>query len=233
MKPCLYAGAVLLVCLIPAHGQTFEITPLVGGVFGGSVNVQQPPDFSNATEASPRLGANLNSSFAFGIAGGIRFNPLMDLDEEPCTGCDSVDFRWLRQSTHLSLQQNPFAPTPVLPLIPNFRPGVTFDRFLADFTHEWNLKETKKVKPFLTASLGAARISVPASSVTKFMFGIGGGVVILPKPHWGFLIRAEYLPIVRESSLQRVACVAGGCVFAVGGSLINQGEVTAGPTFRF
>jgi hypothetical protein len=220
---CLCAAASLIVCLIPAHGQSFEITPLVGGIFGGTVNVEQP-------EVSPRIGANLDDSFAFGIAGGIRFNPLMDLDEEPCKGCDSIDFRWLRQRTHLNLEQNPFVPAPV---IPSFSPAVTFDRFLADFTHEWNLKETRKVKPFLTASLGAAYISAPASSVTKFMFGIGAGVVILPKPHWGFLFRAEYLPIVREAEVQRLVCVAGGCLFAVGGGLINQAELTAGPTFRF
>jgi hypothetical protein len=223
---CLYAAASLIVCLIPAHGQSFEITPLVGGIFGGTVNVEQP-------EVSPRVGANLDNSFTYGIAGGIRFNPLMDLDEEPCKGCDSIDFRWLRQRTNLSLEENPLAPTPVIPPIPNFHPAVTFNRFLVDFTHEWNLKENKKVKPFLTASLGAAYISAPASSVTRFMFGIGAGVVILPKPHWGFLFRAEYLPIVREAQVQRLACVAGACVFAVGGGLINQAELTAGPTFRF
>ncbi|HEY7387443.1 MAG TPA: hypothetical protein VH640_02970 [Bryobacteraceae bacterium] len=226
MNQCLCVAAILLVCLVPAHGQTFEITPLVGGILGGTMRVEQP-------EVSPRVGANLNGSFAFGIAGGVRFNPLQDLDEEPCKGCDSVDFRWLRQHTHLSVEQNPFVPTPVIPLIPDFRPAVTIDRFLADFTHEWNLKETRKVKPFLTASLGAARISVPASSVTKFMFGIGAGVVVLPKPHWGFLFRAEYLPIVREAQVQRLVCVAGACVFAFGGGLINQVELTAGPTFRF
>jgi hypothetical protein len=47
------------------------------------------------------------------------------------------------------------------------------DRFLGDFTREWNIQDVKIIKPFLTASVGVARMSTPASNATRFVFGIG------------------------------------------------------------
>jgi hypothetical protein len=210
--------ALLLSCL-PAHAQSWEITPLVGGMFGGSVNLEQL--------GVPNFKAHVQERWSYGIAGGYRF------DSDDCKRCDTVQFRWLRQDTHLLIQQDPLVVTP-LTATP-FHPHVTFDHFLVDFTHEWRLKEggaKSMLRPFLTATLGAARMGAPAASAAKFVFGFSTGVNVLPKPHFGIHFAVEWLPIVMEGELQRVVC-AGGCIVMLDGGLINQFNISVGPIFRF
>jgi hypothetical protein len=58
------------------------------------------------------------TGLSYGIAGGIRF------DADDCRNCDSIEFRRMRQNTHLALSQDPI----VAPIIaPVFRPAVTLD----------------------------------------------------------------------------------------------------------
>lgn len=206
---------ILFVTLGSAHAQKYDITPLVGGIFGGTVKLDQA--------GLPNFHADVENSVSFGIAGGVRF------DADDCQGCNLVEFRWLRQKTHLGLSQDPLAPTPQ---VPAFRPGLTIDHFLGDFTREWNIDESRMVKPFLIASLGAARFSTPAASTARFVFGIGTGIKVFPAKHWGIRFQAEYLPIVMHAEVQRVVCV-GGCVVALGGGLLNQFALSVGPAIRF
>jgi hypothetical protein len=211
-----------LAYLICAYAQRYEITPLVGGISGGTVKLEQQG-------VSPNVEAHIDDSFAFGVSGGFRFDS-DDLAGDVCERCDSIDFRWLRQNTHMSIRTDPLAPQPVIAAA--FYPSVTIDRFLTDFTHSWNIHEAKAIKPFVTASLGAARLATPESSAFRFVFGIGTGVDILPKPRWGIRFQVEYLPIVMHAELQSAVCAAG-CVFVLGGGLMNQFEFSVGPTIRF
>jgi hypothetical protein len=212
----LSSALLLVVC---AHGQRFEITPLIGGMFGGTVHAEQVD--------APRFEAHLGDRLSYGIAGGVRFG------EDDCDNCQIIEFRWLRQATHLSLDQNPFLPDPTV--VSAFNPRVTVNNFLGDFTHEFVLKdrEWRKVAPFITATLGAARITAPESSATRFVFGFATGLKVFPKPHWGFRVQVEYLPIVMEANLQRLVCINGGCIVALNGSVLNQLQLSAGPAFRF
>lgn len=207
-----YLLATLLFSLLPAYGQKYEIIPLVGARFGGTIQLEQA--------GTPNVNAHLADSVSFGLAGGVRF------DGSEGEGHDVIAFRWMRQNTHLALKQDPLAPPPT------FRPSVAVDHFLGDFTHEFAVKDAPAVQPFITATVGAARMSAPASSATRFAFGMGGGVKIFPKTHWGFLVKAEYLPTVMHAGLQKVVC-AGGCVVALDGGIMNQFEVSLGPAFRF
>jgi len=77
------------------------------------------------------------------------------------------------------------------------------------------------------------RISAPESSATRFVFGFATGLKVFPKPHWGFRLQIEYLPIVMEANLQRLVCINGGCIVALNGSVLNQLQLSAGPAFRF
>jgi hypothetical protein len=219
IKRCCRVIVGLLVILISAYGQRYEITPLVGGMFGGTVDLEE--------ERVPNFDAHVEDSVSFGVAGGFHWDA-DDLDY--CKACNLIEFRWLRQNTHLALKHDPLVPTPVISS--TFHPTTTIDRFLGDFTREWMVKEANTVKPFVTASLGAARMSTPASSATRFMFGIGAGVKIFPKRHWGIRFQAEYLPIVLHTDLQRVVCTVG-CVVLLSGGVMNQFELSVGPAFRF
>ena len=209
---------ILLVSLATAQGQRYDITPLFGGMFGGTWDLEQ--------QGVPNFDAHKADSFSFGVAGGFRFDDSLD----DCRACNLIEFRWLRQNTHLELKQNPLLPTPVTSAA--FHPAMTLNYFLSDFTHEWAVEENKMIKPFLTASLGATIASTPASSATRFVFGIGTGVKIFPKRHWGIRLQVEYLPIVMHAELQRVVCTAG-CVVVLNGGVMNQFQFSAGPAFRF
>lgn len=203
----------LLLSAASAHAQMFEVTPLVGGRFGGTIKLQET--------GQPNRDASLEDSFSYGVSGGVRF------DGGECEKCSVIAFRWMRQKTHLS-------PGSDFPDAASFRPNVTLDHFLADFMQEFPIRETRDiVRPFVSASLGAARMATPAESRTRFEFGIGGGIDIFPKPRWGFRVQVEYLPMVMNAELQRVICGAGGCIVAVSGGVMNQFQVLFGPIFRF
>ena len=212
---------MLLVSFVAAHGQRFEVSPFVGGILGGTWRLEQ--------QGVPNYDAHLGSGLSYGITGGIRFDGDDWEEDGYCKYCNSIAFRWVRQNSHLGVTQDPLVATPVNP---SFHPAVTVDHFLSDFTHEWAVQESKKINPFLTVSLGAARTATPEASTIRFVFGIGGGVKVFPSRHWGFKFEAEYLPIVMQAELQRVVC-AGGCVVALDGGLMNQFQFSAGPAFRF
>jgi hypothetical protein len=209
----------VLAFLTPAYGQVgIDITPLIGAQTGGSIDLEQQGQPGRAT-------ARLSDGLTFGVAAGYRFH-----DEEGCDDCSVVEFRWMRQNTNLAFKDTSAVPTPLA--ITFGRTAVTLDHYLFDLTHEWNLDEAKPVRPFVMGSLGAARLSTPLASVTRFTFGLGAGVKIFPQRHWGVRLQVEYLPTVMHSDAQRVVCAAT-CVVAVGGGLLNQFEFTAGPVFRF
>lgn len=209
-----YLFVALLMIAVSAHGQKYEITPLIGGSYGGTIKLEQA--------STPNVDAHVADSFIFGVAGGFRFE-----GEE---GYDAIEFRWFRQDTHLFFKQDPLVATPLSSA--SFRPGIALDHFLGDFTHEFTIEEAPKIHPFVTLSLGAARMSTPASSATRFAFGIGTGVKVYPGKHWGFRLSVEYLPIVMSAELQRLVC-AGGCIVVLDGGVMNQFVFSAGPSFRF
>ena len=214
-KSC-YLFLALFVSLTSANGQKYEITPLIGGAFGGTMKLEQA--------LTPNVDAHVADSFTFGVAGGFRF------EGDEGEGHDAIEFRWMRQNTHLFFKQDPLVPTPSV--ASSFRPGISLDHFLGDFTHEFTMQDAPHIQPFLTLSVGAALMSAPASSATRFAFGIGTGVKVFPARHWGFRFNVEYLPIVMHAELQRLVCVAG-CVVVLNGGIMNQFLLSVGPAFRF
>jgi hypothetical protein len=205
------------IAALPVRAQRFDVTPLIAGRYGGTIKLEQ------AGQTSPVEG-HLADSFGYGIAGGFRF------DAEDCDSCGLFEFRWMRHDSHINLSQNPLVPTPLTPTA--FRPSVKLDEYMGDFTYEWTVPEAHAFKPFAMLSLGAVRMSAPASSATRFAFGISTGVKIFPRPNWGFRFQVEYLPVVMHTNVQALVCT-GGCVVALGGGLLNQFQVSFGPAFRF
>lgn len=215
-KSCWLLAAVLAI-VVPAHGQHFDITPLVGLRVGGSMDLQQEGQ-------PPQALAHLGDSATSGVAAGVRF-----FAEDGCDDCALIEFRWMRQNTNLGFKETTPVPTPLAAF---GRIPVTLDHYLADFTYEFDLQEAKPVRPFVLGTVGAARLMSPASTSTRLVFGLGTGVKIFAQRHWGVRLQVEYLPMVMHAEVQRVICV-GGCVVALGGGLLNQFEFTVGPVFRF
>jgi hypothetical protein len=213
---CCLLSVSLFAALVPVQGQRYEITPLFGGTFGGTVKLEQA--------GLPNANAHIEDSISYGLAGGVRF------DGEDCENCSLIEFRWMGQSTHLGFSSNPLVPAPLA--APSFRPSFTVNEFLGDFTHEFVLEDVATVRPFVVATLGAARMATPASSAARFVFGIGAGIKVFPSLHWGFRIQAEYQPIVMQGEVQRAVCYAG-CVVILNGGVANQFQLSIGPAFRF
>ena len=207
---------LLLVAFLPARAQQFEVSPMIGGRFGGSLKLEQ--------QGQPNFHANIADSWAFGLSGGIV------IDGDDCLHCALIQFRWLRDSTHLTLPHDPLAPAPQGSNL--YRPSVTLDHFLGDFTREWPVEDVQGLRPFITGTLGAVRMGAPASSATRFVFGLGAGLKVFPTERWGLRLQVEWLPIVLHAELQTLVC-SGGCTVVLNGGITNQFLVSVGPAFRF
>ena len=213
---------VVVAGVTPAQCQKFEITPLFGGTYGGTIKVQQEGQDSV-------FRAHIADSLSYGIAAGFRFSG-DSLDY--CEDCSVIEFRWMRQDSHLGLEKMPLSVNPLFTL-PTRKPSVHLDHYLGDFTHEWIIDASHAtVRPFVTLSLGAARLSAPAAASTRFAFGIGAGVKVYARKHWGVRFQAEYLPSVLHAEVQEIVCT-GGCIVALSGGVMNQFVMSIGPTFRF
>jgi hypothetical protein len=212
-----FVALALLLSLVSARAQSYEITPLVGARFFGTIKLDR-------TDA-PNIDAHVADSVSFGVAAGYRF----EQDDE---GFGIIGFRWMRQNSHLGVNQIPLAVTPYTSV--SFRPSISLDHFLVDFSHEFTTEEKfQSIQAFITVSLGAARMGAPASSATRFAFGFGSGVKIFPTTHWGFRVGLDYMPVVMNAGIQSLVCTGAGCIVALGGGIMNQFEVSLGPAFRF
>ena len=200
---------VLLVAPLAGQAQEiFDITPL----FGYSSSVSFPLTITGTENSSK---AQIAASESFGIAAGFRYQ-----------GDQVIEFRYLRQSSTMRLE-GLLSPAPQ----PLFNPAI-LEHYLGDFTHEFVLPDSAKVRPFVTASLGMARIAVAAQSYNRFSFAIGGGVKWFPLRHIGFRLQAEWLPIWLNPEIKGFIC-GGGCAVAFGGALASQGQASLGPVFTF
>jgi hypothetical protein len=202
-----------------ASAQNYEVTPLFGARFGGTIKTEQA--------FGPNFDAHISDSFAFGIAAGYRFEDSWDSSSEEH---NLIEFRWMRQDSHLYVKQDPLH---VNPLTASFRPGVTLDHFLVDLTHEYTVRDYRVIQPFITVSLGATLLSAPASNTGRVAFGIGGGMKVFPTTHYGLRLQVEYLPTVMSGQLQNLVCAGGSCVIGLYGGIMNQFQVSLGPAFRF
>jgi hypothetical protein len=184
----------------------FESTPQAG--YRTSVSFPIQPSVSGT---NPRVVFDASPSFGFAL--GVRFH-----------GDDMVEFRWARQDSYGHLEGvDQTAP----------RQHLTLNQFHGDFSHEYLIEDWAKwARPFVMLSVGATHISGnPTTSFTRFSFGGGGGIRFYKGRHFGFKLQAEWLPIFVEP-YGTVIC-GSGCVVHVGGTASSQGEVTAGPIFRF
>lgn len=204
----------VLLAAVPACAENLEIqglevTPFIGGRFGGTFDVR--PESGTETRAS------LDDSVSFGVSGGVRFDDY-----------SLIEFRWTRAQSPLQLSSgavvNPLATT---------LPDVTLDQFHGDFTREFPLDEVNALRPFVMASVGATHLGAEGSGFTRFSFGLGTGLKVSVNSKLGIRVEARWLPIWVQPEVSGFACGFGGCIAVLSGRLTQQFEVTAGPVFRF
>ena len=205
----------ILVTTAPADAQNLEIqglevTPLIGGRFGGTFDVQ--PEGAVETRAS------LGDSVSYGVAAGIRFDDF-----------SLIEFRWTRANSGLrfetGLNVNPLSTPPIV--------DVTLNQFHGDFTREFALDEVTDIRPYVMASVGATHLGSSSNGFTRFSFGIGTGLKITVNSRLGVRLQAQWLPIWVQPEVSSFACGFGGCIAVLSGRLTQQFEVSAGPVFRF
>src|SRR5262245_21955244 len=145
----------ILTAVAPARAQyveiqSFEVTPFIGARFGGTFQIQ--PEGPALAEAS------LKDARSFGFSAGVRFDDL-----------SLVEFRWSRATSELRFGA-PFAALGVS------LGDVTLNQFHADFTREFEIREVKGLRSFVSGSLGLTHLGAAEDGFTRFSFGFGTGL---------------------------------------------------------
>jgi hypothetical protein len=187
--------------------QGLEVTPFIGGRFGGSFDVQP--------EGGAETRATLKDSVSFGVSAGFRFDDF-----------SVIEFRWMRATSGLQLDTggNPLTASSV---------DATMNQFHGDFTREFPLDEVNALRPYLMASVGATHLGSENSGFTRFSFGLATGLKVSVSSKLGVRVEARWLPIWVQPEVRSFACGFGGCIAVLSGRVTQQFEVSAGPVFRF
>ena len=178
--------------------------------------------------------AGYRTSMSFPIEPHVSgTNPTVVLEANPSYGASFgvrlsegglVEGRWARQDSYVHSE----GITPATP-----RQHLVLNQFHLDCSREYVVDPWPQwARPFVMLSVGATHLSGSATAdFTRFSFGMGGGIRFYPSRHVGFKVQAEWVPVLVDPQVSFVC--GGGCVIHVGSTLASQGEVVAGPFFRF
>jgi hypothetical protein len=208
---CVSLASTLLTAVpVGAQGleiQGIELTPFIGGRFGGTFDIQP--------EGAAELRASLNDATSYGVSAGVRFDDF-----------SLIEFRWTRAKSALQFDTgiNPFTTS---------LGDVTLNQFHGDFTREFPLEEVNRLRPFLVGSVGATHLGAASDSFTRFSFGLGTGLKLFLNSRVGFRVEAQWLPIWIDPEVRDFACGRGRCIAVLSGRLTHQFEVSVGPVFHF
>ena len=199
----------------PARAQTvqiqsFEVAPFIAARLGGTFDIQ--PD-----ETGP-LEATWKDAESYGFSAGVRFDNF-----------SLIELRW-SQSTSALRFGAPFA------FLGASVGDVTLNQFHADFTREFEIREVKGLRSFLTGSLGVTHLGAAEDGFTRFSFGFGAGLKQFLGSRLAIRAEAQWLPIVVEPSVSGFACGTiqfGGCLVVLNGELVQQVQLSIGPVVRF
>jgi len=187
----------------PALGR-FEVTPFIGYRFGGHFDVEGSDN-----------DADLNDSPAFGIALGLRPNPLKQY--ELFYGRQSTEIASNAALSEVDLDIDQL----------QFRMTVLLDDVAS------------RLNPYALGSVGVTRFSLDAPDAndeTRFSIAAGGGLRIPLQPRLDLRLEAR-VDLIFMSSSSSIFCssnsTGGACAFTGSGSVLFQYEFLAGATFTF
>ena len=157
-------------------------------------------------------GAVLAQKPSYGFSLGFRLN------EE-----DVVELRWARQDSDIRFTGTGLPPTRVI-----------LHQVHLDCTHEFIMDTWPIwVRPYIIGSVGGTHLDGGNNAAfTRFSFGLGTGLKVYFSRHVGLRFQVEWLPIVVNPEVGAFVCGAG-CVVHLSATAVSQGEIVAGPLFRF
>jgi hypothetical protein len=218
LSPRVFFGLAMMATLaiaLPARAQyvqiqSFEVTPIIGVRMGGTFDIQpNGPVFVEAT---------LKDATTYGLAAGVRFDDF-----------SLVEFRWTQSTSALRFGA-PFGS------LGTSIGDVTLNQFHADFTREFEIREVKGLRSFMSGSLGVTHLGAAEDGFTRFSFGFGAGLKQFLGSRFALRAEAQWLPILVEPSVSGFACGTiqfGGCLLVLNGELVQQFHLTIGPVVRF
>jgi opacity protein-like surface antigen len=199
-----------LACL-PAFAQgTWEVSPFVGYMYGGSFDVT-----SDVANALGIYKLNMKSSLSYGVSTGVNLGEVM-----------GFEFLWNHQPTQVAgkLRQGGEYPT---------KYDVNNNQYHGNILFHFAPKDSK-FRPYALVGFGATNSSGNNDSVTKFSYGLGGGLKYFFTENIGVRVQARYAPTYLYTSAGGLWCNWWGYCWVVGNDhYMNQGDVTIGLNFRF
>ena len=152
------------------HAQRFEITPFLGGRFGGTVDLTQ--------QNNPNADfMKIKSSPNYGVMADVSF-----------TRHWQAEFMWSRQPTSLSVH-NPSDGT-----YSNLSP-VNLDTYLFGLTYQFRQPETK-LRPYVVLGVGFPHYGVPGINGKHPPAGsFGGGVKYYFTRNFGLRLEARFVSV--------------------------------------
>ena len=185
------------------HAADFELTPLLGYTFGGSVE-------DSDTEDS----YDFNDSENYGFILGLR--------DDSKAGDAFYEFLYSHQPTYLKLDDTEFSGNKQLDVDINyFHLGGRFGT------------DTERVNPFVAAGIGVTYFDLNGGdSETKFSFSIGGGVMVPLSKHISLRFEGRGFGTVFDSN-SAVFCEDNECLIKVKGDLLWQFTGFSGVVFSF
>lgn len=208
LRSVLFAGTMLLTIAAAdtAAQQRIEVQPFFGGRFGGGFDVDAPvPGGFRVAEV------DFESGPVYGFTAGVFVTQMVQLEfllSRQQTGIE-VDGVKISDASHTQYHGN------VL-----FHFG----------------DDDSKVRPYVLFGLGASTVSpdLPsARNVTKFSFGLGGGVKTYFTDNVGLRFQARLAPTY-VTDQPAIFCDVFGFCWAVNAAVYSyQTEATMGVSFRF
>lgn len=201
----------LAVFSLPMFGQAnFEVQPFIGGMYGGTFNVSSSTESATGIEKIA-----LQSSISTGITAGINLGDIF-----------GAEFLWNYQPTTA---------------VGKLKGGGEFAEKYSVNSNQYHgnmlfyfKPADSKWRPYALVGFGATNASGNNESVTKFSYGLGGGVKYYFTERYGVRLQARYAPTYLYTSSGGVWCNWWGYCWVVGDDhYMNQGDITAGFTIRF
>jgi len=117
------------------------------------------------------------------------------------------------------------------PLPPVRALRITVDHWQAGGLQEFG--DLRRVRPFLTGTLGLTRYATEADNEIRFSVAAGGGVKLFPTSHLGVRLDSRVTATFDDAHARLILCTPGTCVLDINAYIVWQAEFSAGLVVRF